>query len=582
MTSATLTKKDFIITERLIYDANGRKDDNYLISGYIRKISNNMTITKKILQLLINLYGRKYIVHGCPPIVTQFDYVVCLLEPMKMLGITFCPQHKKISEITSKFAHQNFIVGSQMIQINDQWIAEMQSDKFLQLFAYTKQHSPFYMILQCDRQLAVPGIHLEYNVRLIDTNCRFPYDAFTCVVLKNVFKCIFEHDTELYQVYANTNTGEISILLFIHSLDYDEDKLIIKDAMIAKAFKDEVSFRPSVFHTTRTTQLHGCRGNTLDSILVNQSPEQFYKDNKTMSSLLKLVKGVNKWRAAWYLFLVDVDKITQFEIAMKSDIIHLENIGHIIHSGTGDVVPHFHKHTCNVLFNFGIMLTPLKQKRIITTTATDVPKQIAHKKSMLQKKLRQTIFKNRFIVTDGCGNTRCTNPYCKSNERNTLVEYTDKQASKFALMMTKQKHKGCGAYKLREIDDSVFDIDIIKELKQWGFSKKECVKAMQMTIQYDNINEVLNTLQNMQSISFNVPDDNKTQLNSQSEVIDCKGIISACSFVTRLFEIILSHKNKNSVSNVNANVLMLLIINDYLHLLETHNTDCDIEEIYNN
>eukprot|EP01084_Bolivina_argentea_P234250 394358_1 len=70
---------------------------------------------------------------------------------------------------------------------------------------------------------------------------------------------------------------------------------------------------------------------------------------------------------------------------------------------------------------------------------------MATKQEKIQK-LRATIYKNRQIVTQGCGNVCCTNPYCKSNHVNKDKSYSDKQASMLALTMTKQKHLGCGSF----------------------------------------------------------------------------------------------------------------------------------------
>ena len=61
-------------------------------------------------------------------------------------------------------------------------------------------------------------------------------------------------------------------------------------------------------------------------------------------------------------------------------------------------------------------------------------------------RLKLIIAYNRKIVTKGCGNRLCTNPYCKSNRVNKYKLYTDSEASKLALKMTKSKHKKCAEF----------------------------------------------------------------------------------------------------------------------------------------
>eukprot|EP01084_Bolivina_argentea_P140855 247562_1 len=87
-----------------------------------------------------------------------------------------------------------------------------------------------------------------------------------------------------------------------------------------------------------------------------------------------------------------------------------------------------------------------------------------NKKALLRSKLKKTIIKNRHIVTDGCGNNRCTNPYCKSNIDNLGETYSNAAASKLALKMTKEKHKGCDAYKQRVILTKIDDSKMIESI----------------------------------------------------------------------------------------------------------------------
>eukprot|EP01084_Bolivina_argentea_P134895 237800_1 len=87
------------------------------------------------------------------------------------------------------------------------------------------------------------------------------------------------------------------------------------------------------------------------------------------------------------------------------------------------------------------------------------------RKEKLQK-LKETILRNRKIVTNGCGNFHCSNPYCKSHPDNKDKIYSDKEASKLALTLTKNKHPDCSSF-------------AIKKLMSFGCSKENAYKALQ-------------------------------------------------------------------------------------------------------
>eukprot|EP01084_Bolivina_argentea_P203075 346879_1 len=85
-------------------------------------------------------------------------------------------------------------------------------------------------------------------------------------------------------------------------------------------------------------------------------------------------------------------------------------------------------------------------------------------KLQLQHKLKQNIINYRNIVTAGCGNSQCTNPYCKSNINNRDKIYSDADASKLAVKMVKNKAKICSAFGQMDIEQKTIKKNREKKL----------------------------------------------------------------------------------------------------------------------
>lgn len=73
------------------------------------------------------------------------------------------------------------------------------------------------------------------------------------------------------------------------------------------------------------------------------------------------------------------------------------------------------------------------------------------------KRLKENINEYRRVITVGCGDWRCTNPYCKSNEKNEGKYNSDSDASKLAIKMFKEKIKSCVSYTRKAITPLKYD-----------------------------------------------------------------------------------------------------------------------------
>eukprot|EP01084_Bolivina_argentea_P014135 26431_1 len=217
-----------------------------------------------------------------------------------------------------------------------------------------------------------------------------------------------------------------------------------------------------------------------------------------MYGLIYNVKGNSDGKLAWYLVLVDPDKLEQFKKDLNNNIIHLENLGHIIKSAYGTEPPFSAKEQCRLMFDYQNQnIIEDESSSLIDNQATtpNIKKQKA-----LKNKLKQTILKNRNILVNGCGDKQCKNPSCKSNVINLNKSYSDKEASILAVQITKDKHKSCEVYKQIQVTEQC-NMDIIAQLMQMGFNKTDCIKAVKLTVNYTNVQDVLNTLLSMSLIT---------------------------------------------------------------------------------
>eukprot|EP01083_Nonionella_stella_P095677 268668_1 len=83
---------------------------------------------------------------------------------------------------------------------------------------------------------------------------------------------------------------------------------------------------------------------------------------------------------------------------------------------------------------------------------------LMNKRLKLKDKLQRRIREYRYVVTKGCGNCRCSNPYCKSNLMNKHKHYTGSEASKLALKMVTLKHKHCKHFKQKYVHQYAKDL----------------------------------------------------------------------------------------------------------------------------
>eukprot|EP01084_Bolivina_argentea_P052974 97252_1 len=656
-----------IFTEDFIYDTddkyNNKNPLKRLIFGYIREAHIKLNrMTKESKELIIDFYGGIYSVLGPPPPKTvvvhgHFDYVVRNIMPSKPLGIDIRFQQGSvtISGITSNIASKNFITGSQIIQINDvfyQWIQhDINREQFITLVNYAKKHPPLYIICRCPSRLAQKGFHVEYVVNIVDKSARFPYYLFTKSTLNKIFNAAFNDITrlyrkqrdDLYQVYGNTVTGQVSIFSFQPCLE-PEYQFSKKDEAIEKAFR-ELDDR---FIVKRKWQMYGWKGNRFDKILTEKR-KQFLEINECFGKLVYKVIGKcpDRGTNVWYWVLVDPDKLKQFQSAIKSQIIHFKQYGHILYSAYDMTIQNmFYMQKCREMFQYDYETEYRNNNHTDSMENNDknVSSIETNHKLLLQQKLKRTILRNRAIVTDGCGSVRCANPYCKSNQDNKNKIYTDREASKLAVIMTKERHKGCEEYGLRPMDHE----DIIHQLMQMGYSRDICEYAIHLTADSNDFNTVLNTLQNMASLDdsyysklaqqeggqeqlddeekyINHDDDTINQLMkfgySQAECIkaiqsttdghniaevlntlqndisrsqyvsatkegvtmkDCNGNMDvfSCRCMQRLLKLISVQQTKHILTTMDTESISL-ILNDYLHMLEMHGSVDDIESIHN-
>ena len=332
-----------------------------MVFGYIRIFG---YIPIDIIELIKFFYGKKYYIFGPSPLNDEFDFAVEILTPISMLGITH--NHNTICSCTSDFAKKNIIVGSTIIQMNDQFIDENVHKNdwriMSKIFKEIKQKTPSCIIFRHKKSAIDKGLHFQIDVRFksdlssTKNKERFPYYKFTKTQIKEILDKAFDDNdlVQVYQIYGYKKGGGVAILFFVHDQDrklgYFKDELIKKEKAIESIFK---KYFEKEFIISCRQQLYERRGNKLHNGFSNVfNEEEFMNDKQTIMSLIYTVKGIDDGRNAWYLVLCDPDKLEIFLKELNAPIIHLEDHGYIIKSSYGDDMPKAVEQTAFKMFDF--------------------------------------------------------------------------------------------------------------------------------------------------------------------------------------------------------------------------------------
>eukprot|EP01084_Bolivina_argentea_P118360 210021_1 len=340
---------------QFLYNSDKTVIDNnmILVYGYVRNHIAHHNVD--IVAIVAAFYGKIYYINGKPPIMEKRDYVVELLGPMQLLGVNIWDL-RYITDCTSKFAKQNIMPSSEIIQIDNKFIKNNNITKeyFVQLWSKVTANGG-YIVFRTKKSMYQHGTHLLFDVMLTENEnriCqdtmtygpmqkyydRFPYETCNRYSLWLVFKAIFKaRNVDILDVLANKQClgGRmgVSILLFV------EDGINCNKNQIA-----EINFLMNLYlgfdcEVTLSYVMDGLKGQRINTSWSNISPTYWESNTKSLSQLIYKVRGKDKGRAAWYYVIVDVDKLTEFVAALNDPQIHLPKYGMILASGYGTEPP---------------------------------------------------------------------------------------------------------------------------------------------------------------------------------------------------------------------------------------------------
>eukprot|EP01084_Bolivina_argentea_P164095 285335_1 len=288
------------------------------------------------MTLVMHFYGGTYHIKSSPPSKNEFDYVVHILAPLKMVGIN-C-ENRMITSVNSNFAKQNIITGSRIVQINDTYINE--DSNIPDLLHSAKMYTPSFIIFRNTKDYSTKGMHIQYDIEMTNSaKNRFPYFKLTKSMLRGIYNHVFDGNAHTLHVYCNKMNGSVTIVLFIaSSMDFDEHKLKIKDKEIDYIFKTIILY--DSFNIVRKQKTYGIKANGLLAGFGNTSYSCFMKDKVKLGELIYLVKGMDNNKPAFYYVLVNPKKIHAFLEALNNPstggVISLHDFGYIIYSGYGN------------------------------------------------------------------------------------------------------------------------------------------------------------------------------------------------------------------------------------------------------
>eukprot|EP01084_Bolivina_argentea_P054631 100189_1 len=313
-----------------------------LFLGYASQLN---TSNNKIIELIKAFVGKQYVIHQSAAPQKYFDYILKLKNPIEQIGIQY--EHNTITYVLTEFAKHNVIAGSRIEQINGVSIADDIEYEYLNnLIEDAKHNTPSYIIFRCNRQLMTNGVHLQYNVNLAPQHKsrKFPYFKFSKAILYNVL-CDDQNDINIYQVYGDKFRGGLSILMFeARPTQYTVEELNQKDLEIQRKIQEKISNHLIV---VRKQNMFGRKADILECFS-NPLYQHIFVENALVKIiyLLRVIKGIDNGKHAWYLHLCDPDKLKQ-----KSNI-PLTEYGTIIDSGFGLEPSKVMKDNCTALFSF--------------------------------------------------------------------------------------------------------------------------------------------------------------------------------------------------------------------------------------
>eukprot|EP01084_Bolivina_argentea_P205322 350784_1 len=196
------------------------------------------------------------------------------------------------------------------------------------------------------------------------------------------------------------------------------------------------------------------------------------------------------------------------------------------------------------------------------------------RKATLQERLRKLVKETRNIIVSGCGNWRCTNPYCQSNIENINRKITEAEASKLALKIIKLKSKKCLQYPNLAITPITYDnvSKLIEEKKENDNNKNNIIieTFKHWDIFYDSFKTSKKVSENNVEINFTELDKTIEIIMTQDEL--CKDISNILLDVMDKYLCNIS----SGTYKLNLNSLRSLIILVFCPLILSEDLTCHI------
>mmetsp|Transcript_1091 Transcript_1091/g.1447 ORF Transcript_1091/g.1447 Transcript_1091/m.1447 type:complete len:370 (+) Transcript_1091:29-1138(+) len=317
---------------------NEQKTTKIMVSNNIKRYIDglSMNIPNELLFLIQYFYKIEYKIYGNKPKTNECDYVIQLLKPIKMLGITHGKTSKLILEVTSKYARNNIICLSKIIQINNIYFNNKNSSEYNDTIGIAldnaKVITPSYIIFRCNKELKTRGIHFQ-----IDITCKynkiFPYYMFNKNTLTDIFK---RNNINIMTIYCNNKciNGKygVSILLFI------ESETDINVPNLDNIYKNISNNIDNDLEYNFVEKIFSIKGNGINCGCSNMitNPELWELNKKPIARLIYPINCYDtNGNKCWCLVLISIDKVNKFKFNVNDNLQYYQDNGHILYVSYG-------------------------------------------------------------------------------------------------------------------------------------------------------------------------------------------------------------------------------------------------------